>query len=129
MRLWRTVWEFPRYEISDDGIVRVKDDQTKHPGLAINRFYEKGSLCVEMWKNNRHYIRRIWKLMERYWPRVKYPPEWKATRPEPAPKVDRRCKLTPEQRREIAESDKTPTELAHLYPVGRRYINKLKNGK
>jgi len=109
--------------------VRVKDDQTRNPGHYLKRFYEKGSLCVEMWNKQDHTIRRIWKLMNRYWPRVEYPPEWKASKYSPDPNVDGRFKLTAKQRAEIMESPLSPSKLEQIYPVGERWIRRLKHGR
>ena len=127
--MWRTVWEFPRYEISDDGLVRVKEDQSKLPGYVINQHWSKGSLCVELYKGDEHYERRLWKLMERYWPRVEYPQSWKAPKYDPGPDGDGRFKLTAKQRQEIIDSPLKASELEKIYPVGERWIHRLKKGK
>ena len=154
---WRQIYEAPRYEISEKGQVRVRFNQWRNPGRVLGRHWEHGgvglhdkpktycneednpdfnepaaSLCVYFYfDRGRHRVRRIWRLMERYWPDVKYPSHWKSgdSPKNRRPELDRRCKLTWDQRQEITSSDKTPTELAKLYPVGRRYISQLKYGK
>jgi len=154
---WRQIYENPRYEISEEGQVRVRLNQWRNPGRILARHWECGgigpsdkprtyvsekdcpdapdvasSLCVYFYfDRGRHKVRRIWRLMERYWPTVEYPAQWKSG---DAPKnrnpgQDNRCKLTWEQRQEIINSDKFPSELAKMYPVGRRYISQLKYGK
>ncbi len=153
---WRQIYEAPRYEISEEGRVRVRLNQWRNPGRTLDRHWERGgrgshnpkyylkenlnpnlddpssSLCVYLYfDRGRHKVRRIWRLMERYWPDTKYPSHWKSgDSPENrSPELDRRCKLTWGQRQEIVKSDKAPSELAGLYPVSRRYISQLKYGK
>ena len=70
-------------------------------------------------------------MMEMYWPDIEYPIDWKIRVPDRLPESDKRKKLTDAQIEEIKESHLTPAEL-HLtgkYPVGRRWISKLKYGK
>lgn len=129
LKMWRTIWEFPRYEISDEGEVRVKEDADKLPGYVLQRHWEKGSLCVDLYKNNRHYTRRLWKLMERYWPNAEYPQEWKAPKYDPGPSGDGRFKLSDEQRKEIKESDLSVSDLSWSYDVSERHIRRIKYGK
>jgi hypothetical protein len=154
---WRQIYENPRYEISEEGKVRVRMNQWSNPGRVLSRHWEgsgigssdkprtyiaetekpyldttEASLCVYLYfDGGRHKVRRIWRLMERYWPDVEYPAHWKPgdSLKSRRPELDRRCKLTWEQRQEIINSDKSPSELAKMYPVGRRYISQLKNGK
>lgn len=146
---WKTIWAYPRYEISEEGQVRVKEG-FRNAGRVLNRFWKDretvkgylqdtfedgpGSLCVELHDFPKHTTRRIWKLMEKYWPDVKYPATWKADRPvaKPAKKnggPDKRFKLTYEQTLEIKRSPLSSRDLAEMYPVSRRYIHYLKTGK
>ena len=147
--MWRQIYEAPRYEISEHGQVRVNTDQVRNPGRILSRHWEHGaeyisekaypnfnepaaSLCVYFYYDRgRHKVRRIWRLMDKYWHDVEYPVHWKSgdSPTNRRPDLDKRGKLTWEQRQEIKYSDKMPCELASIYPVGRRYISQLKHGK
>lgn len=122
--LWRTIWEFPRYEISNQGNVRTKDTLT-----PMTTSWSKNSLCVNLYKNGSHYRRRLWKLMERYWSKVEYPEEWKAPKPVTDPETDGRCKLTQEQYDAIKESTGRTSDLAWAYELSERQIKRIRYGK
>lgn len=166
---WKTIYENPRYEISEEGQVRVRLDEFLNPGRILKRHWEYGgigpsdrsrcfrpeldelgrpnepfgSLCVYLygtWSDspsgypNPRKVKRIWKLMERYWPGVPYPSVWRSSArlecwKNLEPIVDKRCKLTHDQKMAIIRSSKSPLELSKIYPVGRRYISQLKHGK
>lgn len=134
---WVTIREFRDYEISSEGQVRRRGTEKLLGRIWVHRkdCYRKeiindtpsepiGSLCVRLRRDGRQYMRRIWRLMDQYLPNVPYPRYWKAE-----VYRDGRRKLTPEQTREIVYSPLSPTELhkSGKYPVGRRYISKLKN--
>lgn len=146
--LWKTILDWPRYEISQEGQVRVKSGFT-YAGRTLTRFWRDGkttvgrnsdphkdhvgSLCVELHQDGGHTTKRVWKLMERYWPGFHYPSTWKAPKVVAAPvrkdsQPDKRFKLSYEDTLTIKRSPLTPTELAKLYPVHKRYIRKLKQG-
>jgi len=151
---WKTLYEWNRYEISEEGQIRVRYDLVnRNGGKVLKRFWRDGSqdaegktqrgnahedshgsLCVNLWENHRKTVRRIWKLMEKYWPGKPYPAHWKAERYKASPikktgEPDERFQLTPEQRQEIVDSPLNARELSEVYPVGRRYIHYLKTGK
>ena len=131
---WKTIWESPRYEISSEGVIRVKRD-FPNEGYVPRQYVamahgHPGSLCVDLYYDNKKKARRVWLLMQRYWPDVECPPEWRATRnlgpTDRNPTKDRRIKLNMKQYREIIASPLPSTRLAELYPVSSRYIRKLK---
>lgn len=150
---WRRLDDWYRYEISNEGQVRVREG-FRNAGLVLTRFWRNGhseqrggegsvpleetddySLCVELWDGTRHTIRRVHTLMAKYWPRVDTPEYWKPTKhkgkiTKEDVKQDGRRKLTDAQIEEIKASDLTPTELSRTgkYPVTRRHISKIKNG-
>ena len=134
---WKTVWEAPKYEISQEGVVRVKRG-FPNEGHVMRRYIAQthghpGSLCVDLYFNNGKKHRRVWKLMARYWPDVEYPAEWRSTRnlgpTKRDPTKDRRIKLNLEQYREVMASPLSSSRLAEIYPVSSRYIRKIKNGE
>lgn len=143
---WKTIEGWPRYELSNRGAVRVKKGE-KNSGYILSRFWRdedgkvepehthsthgRKSLCVELWNTESHTTKRLWRLMEIYWPEVQYPEYWKIRRNEIRHGEDKRRKLTDRQIIEIKASDMSPSELADLgvYPVGRRWISRIKNGR
>jgi hypothetical protein len=140
---WKTVSDWRRYEISTEGQVRVKNT-CRNGGYIVKRFWRGNdknseseentgnrSLCVELWWGTQHTTRRLWKLMEKHWPDIEYPAHWKIKHRKTLPDGDKRKKLTDAQIEEIKESHLTPAELHDTgkYPVGRRWISKLKYGK
>ncbi len=146
---WKTVHDWPRYEISEEGQVRIRAG--RYTGLILKRFWRDGghnekavrgnshidcpgSLCVDISDGERHTMKRIWKLMEKYWPGKHYPKHWKAERYKASPikknnTPDERFKLTPEERMKILLSPLSAKELSEIYPVGRRYIHYIRTGK
>jgi hypothetical protein len=128
---WKTLIENPRYEMNDQGKVRVRVGQ-RNAGHVLRQFRKNGSMCVEVWRGTKHTTLRLWMLMEKYWPRIRYPRDWKPKdRAKQKPdKSDGRVKLTEEQVHEIMESKLTPSQIARTgkYPVGRRHISRIKNG-
>jgi len=91
---WKTLSEFPRYEISEEGQVRVREtglvlkrlwrdgkpDASGKTTRGLSHLDSHGSLCVCLWNGGAYRKRRVWKLLERYWPEVEYPAHWKAVR-------------------------------------------------
>lgn len=141
---WKTIRSHPRYEISEEGVVRVKA-AFRNPLRVLNRFWvthnrrhnpctdahvdQPGSLCVELQMDDKHTTRRIWKLMERYWPEIKYPHFWRRVAPPPASKpdgTDGRFKLTARQRLEILASPQSTKELAEMYGVSQRHVRHIR---
>lgn len=130
-RTWKTLIENSRYEIDRQGQVRVREGN-RNAGHVLRRFRKNGSLCVEVWRGTKHTTLRLWMLMEKYFPKLTYPRDWKPAerKREEIEKDDGRVKLTEEQRQEIIDSNLSPTQLARLgkYPVGRRHISRIRNG-
>jgi len=142
---WKTIWSHPRYEISEEGQVRVKSG-FRNAGYTLKRFWNdgyttepasqdafenrEGSLCVELHDYPRHTTVRLWKLMETYWPDVEWPSHWRKERKVSPVKQDnepdRRFKLTDEQVQEIRESNLPSNKLAEMYPVCARHIRAIK---
>lgn len=78
---WKTVKENNRYEISDYGRVRVRE-QYRNPSLSgscivVQYNKHRASAWVDLWSGSRHTTRVMWKLLEKYWPGVEYPDGWK----------------------------------------------------
>jgi len=128
---WRTLTENRRYEINPAGVVRVRHTE-RNGGHVLRRFRKNGSLCVEVWKGTKHTTLRVWHLMEKYYPDVAYPKDW---RPKERKKVvvekeDGRRKLTEDEVVEIKALNLSPSQIARLgkYGVGRRHISRIKNG-
>lgn len=67
--------------------------------------------------------------MERYWPKVGYPEEWKAPKPDTDPETDGRCKLTQEQYDAIKKSTGRTSDLAWAYELSERQIKRIRYGK
>jgi len=124
------VQELPRYEISNDGLVRVRADENRLPLYVMQPRWTKGSLCVFLLgADGRDKVRRIYRLMEQYWPKAWYPSGWQAPVYQPDPRKDRRFKITEVQRQEIMQSGLRPPQLAELYPLNERTIRHIKYGR
>ena len=146
---WKTILSHPRYELSEEGQVRVKSGFS-YAGRVLTRFWKDGytvvgscddpfervdaSLCVELHDFPRHTTKRVWRLMEQYWPGVEYPESWRKRR-KPAKPVkpnnepDKRYKLTDQQVTEIRQSLLSSGDLAKIYPVSARHIRAIRQNK
>lgn len=146
---WKTVLSHPRYELSEEGQVRVKMGFS-HGGRVLTRFWNDGyttvgrsydqfkkvdaSLCVELHDFPKHTTKRVWKLMEQYWPGTDYPESWRKKRMvakpiKPNNEPDKRFKLTEQQTVEIRQSPLSSGLLAILYPVSARHIRAIRQNK
>lgn len=123
-RKWRAMGAWIRYEISNDGLVRVKLDRTRNPGYVLNYYWAKGSLTVRLQNDEgKERERRLYALMDRYWPSVEYPSQWKAKRPR------RPYKVKEEDREKIRQSSSSNADLAWAYNVHPRTIRAIKREK
>ena len=123
-RRWRAMGAWPRYEISNDALIRVRPDSRKNPGYILNSYWTKGSLAIRLYnEDGEERERRLYALMNRYWPNVEIPQEWKAERGRRPLKVSR------EDRERIKKSSRRTCDLAWAYDVSPRTIRAIKNEK
>lgn len=84
MEKWTTLQENPRYELSNQGRVRVREGcrsiRQPWPYVVVQHSPHRASAWVELWTGSRHTTRAMHLLMRKYWPGVDYPAEWNPRR-------------------------------------------------
>lgn len=81
MERWKILEENTRYELSNRGRVRVRQNHVSTrqpwPYVVVQHSPHRVSAWVDLWTGSTHTTRVMYRLMEKYWPGVPYPDSWR----------------------------------------------------